>query len=199
MLLSLLSQKPFPVGSLLSLFQSKLNAPRPHLVLGCLRIHLSVNELNPHPTLKDPPPHLFQELHVELKSCFVSAPSSFKEKRVFLHLDEKDHTNCWNVQLRSTKMGRVGKMLKMRLDNAYMYDYMVIERLQGTLDKHFNKVSQQVWLSLITLISGLATSDTLMVRKMIFGLWAQETLGVNAVWAAIILVPKFISERGHNL
>ena len=41
-------------------------------------------------------------------------------------------------------MGRVGKMLKMRLDNAYMYDYMVIERLQGTLDKHFNKVFQQV-------------------------------------------------------
>merc|ERR1719239_1174945 len=60
-LLGLLSQEPLPVGSLLSLFQSKLNAPRSHLVLGRLRVHL------------------LQKLHVKLKSCFFSAPSALED------------------------------------------------------------------------------------------------------------------------
>merc|ERR1719341_893665 len=68
MLLGLLGEEPLPVRALLSLFQRKLDAPRPHLVFGCLRVHL------------------FQELHVQLKSRFLSAPSAFKDKRVFLHL-----------------------------------------------------------------------------------------------------------------
>merc|ERR1719397_590422 len=60
-LLGLLSQEPLPVGSLLSLFQSKLNAPRSHLVLGRLRVHL------------------LQKLHVKLESCFFSAPSALED------------------------------------------------------------------------------------------------------------------------
>merc|ERR1719341_1613417 len=64
------------VFSARSLSQRKLDASRPHLVFGCLRIHL------------------FQELHVQLKSCFLSAPSAFEDKRVFLHL------NLWVLNVR---------------------------------------------------------------------------------------------------
>merc|ERR1719285_1095074 len=76
-LFGLLSQEPFPVGSLLSLFQSKLNAPRSHLVLGRLRVHL------------------LQKLHVKLKSCFFSAPSAPEDQRVLLHL------NFWILNVRN--------------------------------------------------------------------------------------------------
>merc|ERR1719285_958414 len=76
-LLGFLSQEPLPVGSLLSLFKSKLNAPRSHLVLGRLRVHL------------------LQKLHVKLKSCFFSAPSALEDQRVLLHL------NFWILNVRN--------------------------------------------------------------------------------------------------
>merc|ERR1719285_134598 len=63
--------------STFSLFQSKLNAPRSHLVLGRLRVHL------------------FQKVHVKLKSCFFSAPSAPEDQRVLLHL------NFWILNVRN--------------------------------------------------------------------------------------------------
>ena len=154
MLLGLLSEEPLPVRALLGLFQRKLDAPRPHLVLGCLRVHLQSrlaweSGCNPATWVQSDLTHLFQELHVELKSSFLSAPSTFEEKRVFLHLGEN--------------------------------------------------IEQPFSAGVITFISGFSTSDTLIVRKMIFGLWAHETLGVSEVWAAMICSKIYLKERPLRL
>lgn len=50
----------------------------------------------------------------------------------------------------------------------------------------------------VTLISGLVTSETLMVRKMILGLWAQMTAGVRVV-AAILRWCSLCKEGGCKL